>query len=248
MTSVMRSLLFAVVNLFHPRILWLMIWPLGLAILFWSIALVVIWAPGVAWLAAHLKEWVETGIFFVKLDTGEAMIWVAKVVVVLLAVPIIWFTALLILSMFGMQAMVDHVAARRFPQLARQHGGSTAGSVWNGLVAIAGLIALGLVSIPFWFVPPFWPLIPIVIMGWMNQRLLRYDALAEHATAEEMRLLFSSERMTMYLLGGLLAVLAYVPFLNLVVPVLFGLAFIHHLLGALEALRSAPIEGEVVRG
>jgi hypothetical protein len=32
------------------------------------------------------------------------------------------------------------------------------------------------------------------------------------------------------------------------VPVLFGLAFIHHLLGALEAQRGAPIEGEVVRG
>ncbi|MGH8764808.1 MAG: EI24 domain-containing protein [Burkholderiales bacterium] len=248
MTAVTRSLLFALVNLFHPRILWLMIWPLGLSIILWTIALLALWTPSVMWLAQHLKQWVESGIFFVKFDTGDAMVWIAKFLIVLLAVPIVWFTALLILSIFGMQAMVEHVAARRFPQLARRQGGSGAGSVWNGVVALAGLAALGVVSIPFWFVPPLWPLIPIVIMGWLNQRLLRYDALAEHATREEMRQLFSSERTTLYLLGGLLALLAYVPFLNLIVPALFGLAFIHHLLGALEALRGAPIEGEVLRG
>ena len=248
MTPVARSLLFASVNLFHPRILWLMIWPLGLAILVWSIVGIALWAPTVFWLAAHLKEWVESGVFFFHFDTGEAMTLVAKILLLLLIVPVVWLTALVILSLFGMQAMVEHVAARRFPELARRHGGSVAGSVWNGLVALAGAVALGVISIPFWFVPPLWPAIPIVIMGWLNQRLLRYDALAEHATAAEMRLVFASERTTLYLLGGLLALLAYVPFVNLVVPVLFGLAFIHHLLGALEALRGAPIEGEVARG
>jgi hypothetical protein len=42
------------------------------------------------------------------------------------------------------------------------------------------------------------------------------------------------------------ALLAYVPLLGFVAPVLFGLAFIHLLLGELQALREAPIEGEVL--
>ena len=83
-------------------------------------------------------------------------------------------------------------------------------------------------------------------MGWVNQRVLRYDALAEHASAEEMQPIFAARRGTLYVLGALLALLAYVPLVGFVAPVLFGLAFIHLLLGELQALRQAPIEGEAV--
>jgi hypothetical protein len=84
-------------------------------------------------------------------------------------------------------------------------------------------------------------------MGWLNQRVLRYDALAEHATSDEMQRLFSERRGALYALGAILALLAYVPFVGFVAPVLFGLAFIHLLLGELQLLRDAPVEGEVLR-
>jgi uncharacterized protein involved in cysteine biosynthesis len=71
----------------------------------------------------------------------------------------------------------------------------------------------------------------------VNQRLLRYDALAEHADAEEMARIFRDRRSTLYLLGLLLALAAYVPLLGLFAPVLFALAFIHYLLGALNSTR-----------
>ena len=65
--------------------------------------------------------------------------------------------------------------------------------------------------------------------------------------ADEMRRIFASRRGTLYAMGAILALLAYVPFVGFVAPVLFGLAFIHLLLGELQALREAPIEGEVLR-
>jgi hypothetical protein len=49
------------------------------------------------------------------------------------------------------------------------------------------------------------------------------------------------------MLGAVLALLAYVPLVGFLAPMLLGLAFIHFLLGELEALRQAPIEGEAVR-
>jgi len=84
-------------------------------------------------------------------------------------------------------------------------------------------------------------------MAWGNQRVLRYDALAEHATADEMRAIFASKRAKLHLFGAVLALLAYVPLVGFLAPVLFGLAFIHFLLGELESMRQAPIEGEAVR-
>ena len=247
MKSIGTSIFFAFASLLHPRMLWLMVWPMLVSLLAWGVTAITLWGATALWLAAHLKRWLESGMLFFRFDTGDAMIVAAHVIMVLLFIPLVWFTALLILSIFGMQAMVEHVASRRFPQLARRQGGGLAGSLVNGLVALGGLVLLGLASIPFWLIPPLWPVIPIVIMAWVNQRVLRYDALAEHATVDEMQAIFSSRRRALYTLGAILALLAYVPLVGFVAPVLFGLAFIHLLLGELEALRQAPIEGEVVR-
>ena len=251
MNSVFGSLVFAFVNLFHPRVLWLMVWPMLLSLFAWGIAALLLWGRIAIWLTEHLQRWAESGVFFIRFDGGDFLVVISHVLLALLFVPAVFLTALIILSIFGMQAMVNHVAERRFPQLARRPGGgpmgSVGGSLWNGVVALAGLAGLALLSIPFWLVPPLWPMIPVVIMGWLNQRLLRYDALAEHATAVEMREIFRKRRRTLYFMGGLLALLSYVPMLNLILPVLFGLAFIHLLLAELQILRASPIEGEVIR-
>ena len=246
MNPIARSLLFAVSNLFHPRMLWLMIWPMGIALVLWTFVLVFFGAQIVATLVGWLQQ-LQSGTFLVQWDFATAITLLAKVLVFLMAIPVVWLTALLILSVFGMPAMVEHVAQRHYAELARRRGGGVAGSVWNGVVALAGLAGLALVSVPFWLVPPLWPLIPVAIMGWLNQRVLRYDALAEHASADEMRRIFGSRRRTLYTMGAILALLSYVPLVGFVAPVLFGLAFIHLLLGELQALRTAPIEGEVVR-
>ena len=95
-------------------------------------------------------------------------------------------------------------------------------------------IGLGLISLPLWIFPPLWPAIPVAILGWVNQRLLRYDALAEHADADEMARLYRGRRGALYVLGLLFALAAYVPLVGFFAPVVFGLAFIHYLLGALE--------------
>ncbi|MGH8746997.1 MAG: EI24 domain-containing protein, partial [Burkholderiales bacterium] len=80
----------------------------------------------------------------------------------------------------------------------------------------------------------------------VNQRILRYDALAEHADARERRVVFSRRRAAMYLLGVALALVAYVPVVGLFAPVLFGLALIHYLLAELQALRAEPIVAAAV--
>jgi hypothetical protein len=246
MNPLLKSLFLAFASLLHPRMLWLMIWPMLVAVAIWGTALFIAGARIVLMLSGWMQQWMQSGTFFIRWDLTDGIAIAAKILIFLAFIPLVWLTALFILSVFGMQAMVEHVASRRFPQLARRRGGNFAGSLWNSVAAIGGLVALGVISIPFWFVPPLWPAIPVAIMAWVNQRVLRYDALAEHATADEMRAIFSSKRGSLYVLGAILALLAYVPLVGFVAPVLFALAFIHFLLGELAALRQAPIEGEAV--
>lgn len=243
MSSIATSLLYALANLLHPRMIWLMIWPLVIALGLWGTLALVFWTQ----LALAIAEWLQQGLAYAPFigdwDFTTATLFAAKVLILVMLVPLIQLTALLILSIFGMPSMVEHVASRSYPRLERRKGGSLAGSVSNSIVGLLGLAGLGLASIPFWIFPPLWPLIPVAILGWVNQRVLRYDALAEHATHEEMRRLFARRWGGLYVLGLILALLAYIPLLGFFAPVLLGLSFIHYLLAALEEQRSAPVEG-----
>jgi hypothetical protein len=235
--SIARSLFYGAANVLHPRMLWLMLWPMLVAVGFWGIVGLFLWTH----LALRISLWLQQGLDYAlawaHVDFGSAALVAANVLLFLGFVPLVYLTALFILSVFGMQQMVNYVA-RSFPELERRKGGSMAGSVWNGFVALFGLLVFGALSLPLWFFPPLWPLIPLVIRAWVNQRLLRYDALAEHADPAEMRHAFRENRGALYLMGFLLALIAYVPILGFFAPVVFGLAFIHYLLGALAAYRA----------
>ena len=246
MSRIFSALAVAFVNLLHPRMLWLMIWPILAALAVWGLAAFLLWMRTALWLAEHFRRWAESGVFFVRFDTGDAALIAAHVLLFVVFVPAVYLTALLLLSVFGMQEMVEHVARRRFPQLERRRGGGVARSVWNGVVALAGMVALAILTLPLWVFPPLWAVIPVAIFAWVNQRVLRYDALAEHASAEEMRAIFAAQWKALYTLGLLLALVAFVPLAGFVAPVLFGLAFIHFLLAELQALRQAPVDGQVV--
>jgi len=248
MKEIARSLLYALANVLHPRMLWLMLWPVLIALALWGAVTLVFWTQIAIWLAGVIHQWLTTGWFAIQWDVKDLALIAAKAMILILLVPLVQLTALLILSSFGMPSMVEHVASRSYAGLERRRGGSLAGSLWNGLVALAGMALLFVLSVPFWFFPPFWPLIPVAVVGWVNQRVLRYDALAEHATAAEMQQVFAGRRFALYLLGVVLALLAYVPFLGFFAPVFFGLSFIHYLLAALREHRDAPIAGQVLRG
>jgi uncharacterized protein involved in cysteine biosynthesis len=79
--------------------------------------------------------------------------------------------------------------------------------------------------------------LPPLLSAYLSQRLLRYDALAEHASPEEYRAVISAARARLFFLGLALALLLYVPVVNLIAPVLSALAFTHFCLDELARLR-----------
>ena len=98
---------------------------------------------------------------------------------------------------------------------------------------------LWIVTLPLWLSVVLAPLLPVALGGWLQQRLFRYDALAEHADVGELPALFRERRGGLYGLGCLVALAYAVPFVNLLAPVFGGLAFAHYLLAALEKKRGA---------
>lgn len=255
----------------HPRVIILSLLPLvvmaalafGLGYFFWERALDAVQSTFESWaILSTLIHWLQ-GIGLVNLQSV-----LAPLVVVFLTTPVIVVVSLLLVAALMTPAMVALVARRRFPLLEKKRGGSLFGSVFGALWAtLAALLALT-VSIPFWFVPPLVLVLPPLIWGWLACRIMGYDVLAEHASADERQVLMKRHRngflaigiMTGYLgaapsvvwISGALAVV----FAPVLVPVAvwiytlvfaFGsLWFAHYALTALQALRAETQPFEIL--
>lgn len=235
MTPVFEAVSRAFRDMFQFQVLWIIIWPILTAGLLWLVLGVVFWNTFSVWIASGLtaigiQTWLE----------GAEPRWIAYgiqgIAHLILFVPLVFVTALVITALFAMPALVRLVATRDYPHLKREQGGGFVGSVINALIALGIFVAIWAVTIPLWVIG-VGVIIPFVATAYLNQRLFRYDALAEHASREEMSAIFSAQRPSLWGLGLLTGLMQFIPFLNLVAPVLAALAFIHFGLARLSELR-----------
>jgi uncharacterized protein involved in cysteine biosynthesis len=235
LTAILDALARALRDLFSLRVLWVVVWPMLLALLLWLALGISFWGT--------FSGWIEQGLDAIGIQTWLAELepaWIANALQALLHlmlfVPLVMLTALVITALFGMPALIRVVAERDYPELERENGGGLIGSLWNAVVAIVVFVALWLVTLPLWLIG-VGVIVPFVAAAYLNQRLFRYDAIAEHASADEMAVLFRQERSRWWSLGLLTGLVQFVPLLNLLGPVFAALAFIHFGLARLARQR-----------
>lgn len=248
----------------HPRVIVLSLAPLLLAggltlALGWFF-----WEPAVAGTRATLESWSLLDGLLKWLEslggTGLRAV-IAPLVIVALALPVIVVLSLLMVALLMAPALVSLVVKRRFAGLETKRGAALWQSVlWSLGCTLAALLALVL-SVPLWFVPPLVLILPPLIWGWLTCRVMAFDVLAEHASAEERRTILREHRWPLLAIGvvcGYLgaaptllwavgaAALIFAPLLVLVSVWLYTLVFAfaalwfaHYALAALQQLRAA---------
>jgi hypothetical protein len=237
MKAVASSLIMAFKSQLHPKMLALLLWPMLIAIFVWLGAAFFFWHGWASDLSGllqetSLQEWMARGML------AAISGYLVSFILVMLLLPAIYVTALVITAVFAMPIMVEHVASRDYPDLERKTGGNTAGSVTNSIVAVSIFLVLWLITLPLWLLSAFALIIPIALSAYLNQRLFRYDALSEHASAEEFDALLEHSTGKLYLLGIVAGLLQYVPLLNLFSTTYIALAFIHLCLSELRRQRT----------
>lgn len=217
----------AVPVFFSARLLALVLLPLVIAAGAWLLVAWWVWEPLVGWLSHSVFAW--TGRF-----GGMAGGILAALLLMIAAVV----TALGAIAVLAMPVIVDGVAARDFAALERRHGGTFAGSVANAVGTIAVFVPLWLLALLLLPLPPVYIAVGLVQSAWLNQRLFRYDALALHADAGELRSVIRSARRRLFALGLAVAPLSFVPLVNLLAPLYAGIAFTYLCLDELAAART----------
>jgi hypothetical protein len=188
----------------HPKVIALSLLPLliGIALtlgLGWFY-----WEAAVAAVRATLESWslVDAALKWVESLVGSSFRTVlAPLIVVALAAPVIVVLSVLLVAWLMTPAIVNLVATRRFPALERKHGAGIASSIaWSLGCTVLALLAL-VVSVPLWFIPPLVLVVPPLIWGWLNYRVMSFDVLADHASADERRQLMRTQRAPLLGIG-----------------------------------------------
>lgn len=198
----------------HPRVIALSLLPLliaaslsvGLAYFFWESA--------VASVRATLESWLLVGSLLRWLDSMGAEGFrsvMAPLVVIALAVPVVLMLSLLLVATMMTPSIVALVGERRFLQLERKRGaGWWQSFAWSLLLSIIAL-ALVVLSMPLWLVPPLVLVLPPLIWGWLSYKVFAFDALAEHASAEERDSVMRKHRLPLLTMGVITGYLGAAP-------------------------------------
>ena len=268
MQLVMTSFGRALWSQLHFRMLLLTVLPFLLSLLLWGVVLWLGLQPLIDWLHGYF---VDNNLFQ---SAASVLGWfglgaIKTVLVPLLAMwlllPLMVVTALIFVGVMAMPAVATHVSTRHYPQLAQRRGGSLAGSLSASLGAFLIFAMTWLVTLPLNAVPLLAFVLQPVLWGWLTYRVMAYDALAEHASADERRALMRAHRWpmlaigvaagamgaapTLLWLGGALSVILFPLlagvsiWLYVLVFVFSGLWFQHYALEALARLRRAQSPG-----
>jgi uncharacterized protein involved in cysteine biosynthesis len=229
-TAIAGALRRALPILFTARIVALATLPLLVAAIVWIAIGVLAWEPASALLLRAFGAGAEPA-------TWQRV--AAGIVVVLTMAALAAATALAAIAVLTMPVIVKTVASRHFPQLALRRGGTLAGSLRNALSALLAFAALWLATLPLLIIPPVYVAASLLLNAWLSQRMFRYDALAEHASASEIDAVLRENRKRLFGLGLTLAPLSLIPVVNiLVLPIYAGIAFTELCLAELAALRA----------
>jgi hypothetical protein len=194
--------------------LWLTVAPFVIVALGWGATLWFGWET----LVAAVSGWLGGASWITALDSIFAMVGFHSVhrvlgplIVIALAIPLIVVTVLLLSATIAMPAVIAHLSRRHFPDLAARRGGSFFGSLAHSLVTTLVCLFALVVTVPLWLVPPLFALIPPLLWGWLTYRVMTYDALALHASAEERRAIFRAHRVPLFAIGVITGLLGAVP-------------------------------------
>ena len=218
----------AVAYCLHPRVIVLSVAPLVLMAVIAAGLGYFYWDPAVAWMREALDAWPILSSLWGWIEragASDVKAVLAPLAVIFAATPVIVVLSLLIVSGLMAPALTRLVAQRRFPALEEKKGASFILSVVRSLgMTVLALLAL-VVSIPLWLVPPLVLVLPPVIWGWLTYQVMSFDALAEHANAEERRTLLRAHRWPLFGIGILCGLLGAAPSVVWASGLLFAAAF-----------------------
>ena len=257
----------AVLSQLHFRMLLLTVLPFVLSVALWGVLLWLGLQPMIDWLHAYFAAsggFAAAGDILGWFGLGAIKTVLVPLIAMWVLLPLMILTALVFVGTMAMPVIVRHVGRRHYSELDMRHGGSLLGSLWIATYSFIVFVFLWLVTLPLSLFPPLIFVVQPALWGWLTYRVMAYDALAEHASAQEIREVMRAHRWPLLAIGAVAGAMGAAPsllwlggalsviffpmlaagaiWLYVLVFVFSGLWFQHYCLEALAAHRAAPAQ------
>jgi hypothetical protein len=264
MRAVLNAYGRALASQLSVRMLLLSALPFALSVALWGTLLYFGMQPLIDYVQVLFEQYgiyKASGGMLSSMGLGVLKAVVVPLVAMLLLLPLMILTSLLVMGIVAMPAIGRHVSARQFADLDMRQGGSTLGSLAINFGSVLLFVPLWLMTLPLYFFAPLALAAQVALWGWLTARVMSYDALAAHASADERRAIMQRHRWPLLAIGmvsgafgalpgivwigGALISVVLFPFLAmlsiwlyLVIFIFTGLWFQYYCLQALRELRA----------
>jgi len=228
----------------HPNMLLAVLLPFAIALLGAILLLWFFWTPLTGWLDVQASQWQfinDTDAWLVGIGLFSLKLYLVPLIAAAILLPVSGILGLAIAAVFVMPLVLRHVSAREYAGLAQRGRHATAYSVWNA-IWVTTVFAIGwLLTLPFWLIPPMGIILSIFWWAFAFSRMMRVDAIVEHATPQEREILLKRNNNGFWAIGLICSVLNLFPPAWIILPVYAGLVNAHYGLEALRRLRQEPV-------
>lgn len=235
----------ALVSQVHPKMLAALFMPFAIALLGAIVLLWAFWTPLTGWLDGQLSQWDLVNDFdqwLVAVGLVSVKLFMIPVLAAGILLPLAGILGLVIAAVFVMPVVLRHVEKREYKDIRRQGQHAVAVGAWNAVLVGTIFVFGWLVTMPLWLFPPLALVLPVFWWAFAFSRIMRVDALVEHANGHERRLLWRRHNVQYWVMGLSLSIINLFPPMWLVLPVFSALVYAHY---SLEALRQYRLQNAV---
>ena len=234
----------AVKSQLHPRMLFAMLLPFVIMFVGAIVLLIVALGPLTTWLDRQITESavvLQADQWMVSLGLFSLLglkAWILPITSVVILLPVSGILGLAVAAVCVMPMVISHLSGTTYAGLRREGRNSFVLSLWNA-VWVSLLFALGwLVTLPLWLAPPLGLFVSVFWWTFAFSRMMRVDAIVEHASPAERKLLLARHRSAFWVIGLICALINLIPPAWVFLPVFSGLVYTHFGLSALSRLRA----------
>ena len=214
MRTIVAAFARALMSQLRFRMLMLTVLPFLLSVVIWGVVLWFTLQPMTNWLHAFFLEhdlFSASGSMLDAIGMGAIKTIVVPLIAMWALLPLMILTALIFVGMMAMPVVVRHVGGTYYPRLEARKGGSFFGSLWMSASSFVVFLVLWLATLPLSLFPPLTFIVQPLLWGWLTYRVMAYDALADHADAQERRAVLRAHRWQLLLIGAVTGALGAVP-------------------------------------
>jgi hypothetical protein len=234
-----KAILSSFRDVFEPRILVFFFFSPLISLSFWGLIFFLFAWDWVTFLSGWMGEssfflWVTQWVGVSDISYLPKILAVASIV--LLFLPLTYFSTIILISLFGMPIIVNVIRDKYYaPILKVQTSGL--GSIWNTIFHSLIFLILFTLTLPLWLLPGLQIFLPILLTAAYNRRIFSYDALANFLYHKEIKQFQKTHKSDLLLLGIFVAALAYVPLGSFFMPVIGAIAYTHFCLGNVKTTK-----------